>query len=41
MELWISCSLKIKSKTINCVIGKNKMDNVNVDKVIEIEIWIN
>lgn len=83
-ETWISCSLKIKSKTINCVIGQNnsfmlnvyelnnfireirnilncfvntreysfdfsnyeynfeiKMDNVIVDKVIEIEIWIN
>ncbi len=83
-ETWISCSLKIKSKTINCVIGQNnnfmlnvyelnnfikeikkildcfankkeysfifsnyeynfeiKMDNVIVDEVIEIEIWIN
>lgn len=83
-ETWISCSLEIKSKTINCVIGQDnnfmlnvyelsrfikeiknildcfvnkkeysfdfsnyeynfeiKMDNVIMDEVIEIEIWIN
>lgn len=83
-ETWISCSLEIKSKTINCLIGQDnnfmlnvyelsnfikeikntldcfvnkkeyafifsnyeynfeiKMDNVIVDEVIEIEMWIN
>ena len=83
-ETWLSCSLEIKSKTINCMIGQDRsfslnlyevnnlikkiknildsfsskkdysfeftnyecnfeirMDNVIVDDVIEVEIWIN